>query len=512
MKRKYLLLAFLVFNLCVSFAQKKTLDVRNLVLDKFPVVSGSLWIRNPEKVDTDQIKFFEDGKEVTANFSDPQHSDSLHPNKAILFLVLRSSNNKELDWYKNVLKNAIDKGILKSGDKFAVATFSVKNNDHFIYPRKLTFTDEKNTLKQRIDSIDLHPKNNAYKGKNQVYLAVNEALKMMEDAGLNMPKGIFILSDDRNITPNFQGEDPVERSRKLDIPIYGIIYHNKQFSYETPDLCKQTYGLHFTEEGNDLKSVTSTLIGYINGFNDRAAGLYYGFNYNSSFQKDGESHTVKVDSQTEQTAFIINTPTKTIVEWIADNLFLFIGICVLFTAILIFTILTLKKRKKLKREFERQQEEQLKELERVQAEADRKLADQENELQNIRNREAREKLEQTNQKIKAEQEAEDERQFQKMLERGNLPWFEYRVGNESGSYQIASPRLTVGRDNSSDWVVPHPTVSRKHFELTFKDHIYSIHDLNSSNGLMVNGQLIKNCELRHGDLIQAGELVLTFHI
>jgi hypothetical protein len=512
MKIKSILSALMVLFFCSLNAQKKSLDVRNLNLEEFPNVSGSLWTRNPEKINTNQIKFFEDGTVVSANFSNAEHSDSLAENKAVLFLVLRTNNNKELDWYQNVLKNALDKGILKRGDRYAIASFSVKDGDHFIYPQKLSFTDDRNVLTRKVDSLDFHPKNRSYSGKNQVYLAVNEALKLMEESGLNMPKGIFILSDDRNMTPNFQGEDPVERSRMLDIPIYGIIYNNQQFTYETPDLCKQTFGFHFTEAGNDLNSAVSALIGYINGFNDRYAGLYYSFNYNSTFEKDGASHTVKVDSQKDQTAFIINAPSKTIGEWIEDNLILFIVGLVCFLGLIVFVIVYVKKNNRKKRELEAQQQEHLNELERIQAESDRKLKAQESEIQGIRDKASRDQADQEQQKRKAEQEAEDQVQFQKMLERGNLPWFEYKVGQDSGSYQIASPRLTVGRDNSSDWVVPHPTVSRKHFELTFKDHVYSIKDLNSSNGLMVNGQSVTSCELRHGDVIQAGELLLTFHI
>jgi len=193
-------------------------------------------------------------------------------------------------------------------------------------------------------------------------------------------------------------------------------------------------------------------------------------------------------------------------------LILFIVGLVCFLGLIVFVIVYVKKNNRKKRELEAQQQEHLNELERIQAESDRKLKAQESEIQGIRDKASRDQADQEQQKRKAEQEAEDQVQFQKMLERGNLPWFEYKVGQDSGSYQIASPRLTVGRDNSSDWVVPHPTVSRKHFELTFKDHVYSIKDLNSSNGLMVNGQSVTSCELRHGDVIQAGELLLTFHI
>lgn len=512
MKINRILSVVMVFFFCSLFAQKKTMDVRYLNLEEFPSVSGKLWTRNPEKINTDQIKFFENGKEVIPNFSSAEHSDSLAKNKAILFLVLKSNNSKELDWYQNVLSRAIDKGIVKSGDKFAVASFTVKDGNHFIYPQNLSFTDDKNTLLQRIDSLDFHPKNKEYKGQNQIYLAVNEALQLMEKSGLSMPKGIFVLSDDRNMAPSFQGETPVDRSRKLDIPIYSIVYNNAQFRYETPHLCEQTYGFHSTEAGNDLNGAASTLIGYINGFNDRYAGLYYSFKYESSFEKDGESHTVKVDSQSDQTAFIINSPTKTFGEWIEDNMILFIVLVAVFIGSVVFLILFISKKNKKRRALEAEQQEHFNELERIQAESDRKLAEQESEIRGIREKSEREKSEQELQRLKAEQEAEDTRQFQKMLERGNLPWFEFKVGQDSGSYQIASPRLTVGRDNSSDWVIPHPTVSRKHFELTFKDHVYSIKDLNSSNGLMVNGQKVSSCELRHGDLIQAGDLILTFHI
>ena len=155
----------MVFFFCSLYAQKKTMDVRYLNLEEFPSVSGKLWTRNPEKINTDQIKFFENGKEVIPNFSNAEHSDSLAKNKAILFLVLRSNNSKELDWYQNVLSRAIDKGIVKSGDKYAVASFTVKDGNHFIYPQNLSFTDDKNTLSQRIDSLDFHPKNKKYKGR-----------------------------------------------------------------------------------------------------------------------------------------------------------------------------------------------------------------------------------------------------------------------------------------------------------------------------------------------------------
>lgn len=512
MTQKVLVFIVSIFVISNAIGQKKSMDVRNLNTDKFPQVSGKLWVRNPEKMDANLIRFYENEKPVMVNFSDPAHSDSLSSKKTILFLVLKSKNSRELDWYQLVLKSALEKGIVKKGDQIAIATFSVKDGDHFIYPRKFSYTDNISILKNRIDSLDFHPSNKLYKGKNQIYLAVNEALKMLETDRHTMPTGIIILSDDRNMTPNFQGEHPVERSKKLDIPIYSIVYHNNQFSYETPDLCKQTFGFHYTDPLNDTKDAAASLKGFLNGFIDRHSGLFYPFNYQSTLEKDGLSHTVKVDSQSDQTAFVLNSPKKTLSEWIDDNLILFIVLVIIFIVLIIILIYLIKKRNKKRKEQNELQQEHLLELEKIQEESDRKISEQEQAIREITEREREEKARQEEQVRLAQQEAEDQVQFQKMLERGNLPWFEYKVGTSHGQYQIASPRLTVGRDQSSDWFVPDSTVSRRHFELSFKDYVYTIKDLNSSNGLMVNGHKVTSCELRHGDLIQAGELILTFHI
>jgi pSer/pThr/pTyr-binding forkhead associated (FHA) protein len=99
-----------------------------------------------------------------------------------------------------------------------------------------------------------------------------------------------------------------------------------------------------------------------------------------------------------------------------------------------------------------------------------------------------------------------------MLERGNLPWFEFRFENESGNCQIESPRFKVGRDASNNWTINHPTVSRNHFILTFRDYKYTIQDVGSSNGLIVNGNKTMEQVLKHGDHIQVGDISLTFHI
>jgi pSer/pThr/pTyr-binding forkhead associated (FHA) protein len=55
-------------------------------------------------------------------------------------------------------------------------------------------------------------------------------------------------------------------------------------------------------------------------------------------------------------------------------------------------------------------------------------------------------------------------------------------------------------------------MSRKHAVIKFKNGEYTIQDLNSSNGIIVNGQKQSEIILMHGDVIQIGQSMLTFMI
>lgn len=66
-------------------------------------------------------------------------------------------------------------------------------------------------------------------------------------------------------------------------------------------------------------------------------------------------------------------------------------------------------------------------------------------------------------------------------------------------------RLTVGRLDSCDVVLDHPTVSRMHAELAFRDGAWVLRDLDSKNGTSINGARVVRSQVRAGDLIALGE-------
>ena len=70
--------------------------------------------------------------------------------------------------------------------------------------------------------------------------------------------------------------------------------------------------------------------------------------------------------------------------------------------------------------------------------------------------------------------------------------------------------LSVGRSSMADIQVRDPKLSRKHCELRATPHGYIIRDLDSKNGVFLNGARVTEARLRDGDRIQIGLTRLMF--
>ncbi|HEV2235967.1 MAG TPA: FHA domain-containing protein, partial [Ktedonobacterales bacterium] len=70
---------------------------------------------------------------------------------------------------------------------------------------------------------------------------------------------------------------------------------------------------------------------------------------------------------------------------------------------------------------------------------------------------------------------------------------------------------TLGRTQGNDIILPHPTVSRFHARLEFRDGQWYLEDLNSSNGTCVNRVRIdRPAPLMEGDELRLGDEVMDF--
>ena len=70
--------------------------------------------------------------------------------------------------------------------------------------------------------------------------------------------------------------------------------------------------------------------------------------------------------------------------------------------------------------------------------------------------------------------------------------------------------ISVGRLESQDLVVPDPEVSRKHAVFRRDGERFTLEDLGTGLGTLVNGEPIGTHVLQHGDVIQIGTLELKF--
>jgi transcriptional regulator with GAF, ATPase, and Fis domain len=75
---------------------------------------------------------------------------------------------------------------------------------------------------------------------------------------------------------------------------------------------------------------------------------------------------------------------------------------------------------------------------------------------------------------------------------------------------LSEGEVTIGREASNGIAVADPSVSRKHCLLDMQDGRYRVRDLNSRNGTLVNGSVIEEQWLQHGDEVVAGDSSFLF--
>jgi pSer/pThr/pTyr-binding forkhead associated (FHA) protein len=68
---------------------------------------------------------------------------------------------------------------------------------------------------------------------------------------------------------------------------------------------------------------------------------------------------------------------------------------------------------------------------------------------------------------------------------------------------------TIGRSPGAEFIVDAALVSRLHCQVTAMADSLQVKDLDSTNGTFVNGRRVQAAELREGDTLGVGRVVLT---
>ena len=85
------------------------------------------------------------------------------------------------------------------------------------------------------------------------------------------------------------------------------------------------------------------------------------------------------------------------------------------------------------------------------------------------------------------------------------------IGQEATVVELRKEETLIGRTADCDVQIPSNNVSRKHACVGFRNEEYHIKDLDSTNGVYVNGVKIDKCVLRNLDQIEIGGVKLLFN-
>lgn len=76
-------------------------------------------------------------------------------------------------------------------------------------------------------------------------------------------------------------------------------------------------------------------------------------------------------------------------------------------------------------------------------------------------------------------------------------------------YELSKDKVTVGRKPTNDIILDDPTVSGVHASFLHMQHTY-VEDMNSTNGIKLNGKKVSKRQLNHGDLVLIGQHEFKF--
>ena len=77
-------------------------------------------------------------------------------------------------------------------------------------------------------------------------------------------------------------------------------------------------------------------------------------------------------------------------------------------------------------------------------------------------------------------------------------------------FELDKPAMVIGRTEDNDIAINHRSISRHHAKLVRENGRHAIVDMNSSNGVRVNGEEYGKVELRRADVIDLGHVRLRF--
>ena len=444
--------------------------------DKFPEICFTISVKDSagekiEDLDTNMVKVFEDS--VQNNELIIQTLAESDNQIAILVAVDASLSmaGEPIDSVRSAIKSFV--GQFSENDQVGVLVFH--DEVEIICP----FTTNMDTVIILADSIKATGK------ITELHYGVVKGLELLnEDENLPKNKALIVLSDGKDEGTAYSDDDAIEKAREYGIPIFSIGYHTKaekKYLRVLERMAEKTGGQY-----NDAPSIKDIDEVYDAVYEQIQAQQSICFTA-SVFEADSMDHTIHVNIVTDRgvgnTSISFQSPSGK--KQKSNDWLIMAAIFILLVSISYY----INKRNQQKAEEEKQR------LEKEKESLERELAD--------------EKQSQVQPDMTEKVEPDPRYTVISGRPGGQMAklQFYFENGPLSGQSFSISDGMTIGRSDSNLLTVSDQTVSGKHAKIVVKGEAFSIVDLDSTNGTMVNGQKVSEMSIKSGDQIQFGKVV-----
>ena len=495
--KRILVLCVAVLCHCCVYAQIQRGVIGEYDTEDFPFVSFIWNSPDPDIIAPTQFVVIENDERLDVDVVPLEPDYDNVPGANVLFLVEDMASHKgQTEFSKDVLDCFFSETSIKRGDLFNIAVFSRKEySQNIITPLSPSFTDDAASLRQIVAEYTASKRYfSDYSNQTDLYLAINEGIEYLKKQSGNRYGVLVVISAGLNIKASGASTEMETVRRKAleaGVPVYLIIYPLFGDAPELSLLAEDTYGLACSTEA--AGDAADSLGRYYDEFDKRISGQQYRITFKSLSPRDGDAHSISLFvDKVVQVIPQYHAPEVTLSVWIREHMAISVLLICLLLAIIgvtIWFIVSLNNKKK---------------------ETIRRLRD---EVLDVRSRQHLE-LEERVKKQKEQEEQIRREQGQKLLndmQRRNLsPKLCYTSRGENLQYIINTVRTEIGRENDNDLVLPESTVSGHHAEILFNGEGFDIVDMGSTNGVKVNGCGVTKKELRNGDKIQLGEIIIVY--
>ena len=515
----------LIFPL--TLLSQVTVD-NNVNLDNFPEIEISFNDRNPNIVDWSNIRLYEliDSTELELDFIRVETNDNfktdISENKCVYILLEALYNENRVEqlvtFHSAILESLED--FVNEGDLIKIATFSLKDeNGKILNSLNDNFTDNTSELYGAVNSLEVENTAFTNKAVSDLYGAGLEAIQEMSELNTSLPKTLLILSEERNNKYSTQksSDQLVNRAKDLGFVISTIKYNRSGYhQYTDPTLADYTYGekIILPASSGDLDGVhqekleltKESIVKILNEFTSTVVGNNYLITAKLNNTADnGAATELRLQGLSSEKQIIsFNRPGNFISYNFRVNTLISITVSLILLLILFLiyyvSVKKIKERKKRRIGIIKSQNV-----------FQSKISKQNDSIESLLNEQKMQKFKEDIVNAESLLLAEEKQLIKQMKNSGGFPVLSSSEFVDN-NFIVNRPLITVGRDKSNSLVLSNQNISKKHFEILFEDGSYKINDLDSLNGLLVNGIKIKNSVLNNGDNITIADVSITFYL